>query len=137
MPQYWLLKTEPGSYSYDDLEREGRTRWDGITSNAALKNLRAMQAGDLAMIYHSGKERLAVGLAEVVRGPYPDPAHDDPKRVVVDIRARKRLAKAVALAEIKADPAFADFGLVRITRLSVVPASPKHWHKLMKMAGEQ
>lgn len=115
----WLLKTEPGTYSYDDLEREKETRWDGVANPVALKNLRAMKAGDRVVVYHTGSEKAAVGLAEVLRAAYPDPKH--PKLAVVDLVARGRLPRPVTLAEIKARPAFADSPLVRQGRLSVVP----------------
>lgn len=137
MSNYWLLKTEPDHYSYADLERDGATVWDGVSNNAALKHIRAMQAGDLALIYHSGDERQAVGLAEISSAPYADPQLGDPKLVVVDVRPLRRLARPVTLAAVKADPAFADFALVRQARLSVVPATPEQWARLLAMAGEQ
>ncbi len=139
MPEtrFWVLKTEPACYSYADLEREGSTVWDGVSNNAALKHLREMQPGDLALIYHTGDERRAVGLAEVTSAPYPDPKAGDPKLVVVDIRPLRRLARPIVLADIKADPAFADFALVRQGRLSVVPVAPEQWQKLMELASEQ
>lgn len=133
---YWLLKTEPDNYSFADLEREASTMWDGVSNNAALLHIRAMGPGDLALIYHTGDERRAVGLAEVISTPYPDPKLNDPKLVVVDVRAIRPLAKPVPLADVKADPAFADFALVRQGRLSVVPVSPEQWQRLMSMAGE-
>lgn len=133
MPQYWLLKTEPSAYSYSDLLREQETVWDGVANNLALKHLRNMKKGDLAFIYHSGKEKALVGLAEVISGPYPDPERQDPKMVVVDVRAAERLGRAVSLADVKGDPAFADFPLVRMPRLSVVPVSPAQWRRLLKM----
>lgn len=132
--QYWLLKTEPDSYSFADLEREGRTIWDGVRNNAALKHMRAMQPGDLALIYHTGDERQAVGVAEVVSAPYPDPAGDAASMVVVDVVLRHRLSRPVALAVIKGDPFFADFALVRQGRLSVVPVSAEQWERLLAMA---
>ncbi len=136
MNKFWLLKTEPKAYSYADLERDGSTVWDGVSSNAALKNIRDMRPGDLALIYHSGDERQAVGLAEVTRVPYADPRLGDPKLAVVDVKALRRLAKPVTLAEVKADPAFADFALVRQSRLSVVAVTPEQWHRLLAMAEE-
>lgn len=136
MPQYWLLKTEPDCYAYADLEREGQTVWDGVANNAALKHLRSMQPGDRALIYHTGDERRAVGLAEVVSAPYADPQGADPKLVVVDLRPLRPLARAVELAEVKADPFFEEFALVRQSRLSVVPVSDTQWQRLMAMAGE-
>jgi predicted RNA-binding protein with PUA-like domain len=134
--RFWVLKTEPDCYSYADLEREGSTVWDGVSNNAALKHLREMQPGDLALIYHTGDERRAVGLAEVTSAPYPDPQAGDPKLVVVDIRPLRRLARPVTLADIKADPAFANFALVRQGRLSVVPVAPEQWQRLLEMTGE-
>jgi predicted RNA-binding protein with PUA-like domain len=132
----WLLKTEPDDYAYADLERDGATVWDGVSNNAGLKNIRDMRPGDLALIYHTGEERQAVGLAEVTSEPYPDPKGGDPKRVVVDVRPLRRLPRPVTLAEVKADTAFADFALVRQGRLSVVPVAPDQWRRLLAMAGE-
>jgi predicted RNA-binding protein with PUA-like domain len=133
---YWLLKTEPDDYSYADLERDGATVWDGVSNNAALLHIRAMRPGDLALIYHTGDERQAVGLAEVTSAPYPDPKQSDPKLVVIDIRPLRRLPKPVTLAAVKAEPAFADFALVRQGRLSVVPATEAQWARLLGMAAE-
>ncbi|MFL5805930.1 MAG: EVE domain-containing protein [Roseiflexaceae bacterium] len=132
----WLLKTEPDSYAYADLERDGATVWDGVSSNAALKHMRAMRPGDLALIYHTGDERQAVGLAEVTSAPYADPRADDPKLVVVDVRPLRRLARPVTLARVKADESFAGFALVREGRLSVVPVTPEQWARLLALAGE-
>jgi predicted RNA-binding protein with PUA-like domain len=117
----WLLKTEPGTYSYDDLEREGRAVWDGVTNPVALKNLRAMKAGDPAFVYHTGDERAVVGRAEVVRAAYPDPRGGAERLVVVDLQAKGRLPRPVTLDEIKKLPVFSDSPLVRQGRLSVVP----------------
>lgn len=135
MPQYWIFKTEPSAYSFNQLEREGRTVWDGVSNNLALKHLRAMKTGDLALIYHTGAERAAVGIAEVVSEPYVDPKRGDPRLVVVDVKPVRRLARPVTLAEIKADETFADLGLVRLSRLSVVPATKVHWDRLLELAG--
>ncbi len=121
---YWILKTEPSSYSYDQLERDKKTVWDGVRNNLALKHLKAMRKGDRALIYHTGKEKAAVGLADVVSVPYTDPA--DPALVVVDISASGRLPRPVTLKEIKAERAFADMPLVRMSRLSVGPATATH-----------
>jgi predicted RNA-binding protein with PUA-like domain len=123
----WLLKTEPTDYSYDTLEEEGRTRWDGVGNPAALKNIRSMKKGDRAFVYHTGKEKAVVGTAEIVTEPYPDPEAKNPKRVVVDIEARRRLGRAVTLGELKALPAFEGSPLVRQGRLSVVPLTPDQW----------
>jgi predicted RNA-binding protein with PUA-like domain len=131
---YWILKTEPDAYSYDDLTRDGATIWDGVANNAALLHLRAMAPGDQALIYHTGDERRAVGLAEITTAPYPDPKQDDPKLVVVEVRPLRPLARPIELAAVKADPFFADFALVRQGRLSVVPVSAEQWARLLAVA---
>jgi predicted RNA-binding protein with PUA-like domain len=133
---FWLLKTEPDHYSYADLERDGATIWDGVANNTALMHIRTMQPGDLALIYHTGDQRQAVGLAEITSAPYPNPQASDPKLVVVDLRPLRRLPQPITLAAVKADPAFADFALVRQGRLSVVPVTPEQWAKLLGMARE-
>jgi predicted RNA-binding protein with PUA-like domain len=133
---FWILKTEPASYSYDDLQREQTTVWDGVSNPQALNHIRQMQPGDQVLIYHSGDERAAIGLAEIVTGPYADPDLDDNRRVVVDVRAVRRLTQPITLAAIKADPAFAQFGLVRQGRLSVVPVSDDLWERLMAMEAD-
>ena len=135
MPQYWLLKTEPSDYSNTDLERDVRTIWDGVSNNLALKHLRNMKSGDLAFIYHTGKERALVGIAEVISDPYPDPAKNDAKLVVVDVKAKESLPQIVSLADVKADSEFSDFPLVRNPRLSVMPVTPAQWNRLLAMAG--
>ena len=118
---YWLLKTEPGTYSWADLVRDGETRWDGVRNPTALQHIRAMQPGDTAVIYHSGDERRAMGLASVITPPYADPEAGDPRWTVVDVRAERALDPHVPLSTLKGDPLFADSPLVRISRLSVVP----------------
>lgn len=123
----WLLKTEPNDYSYDDLEKDAQTRWDGVSNPAALKNIRSMEVGDKAFLYHTGKEKAVVGVVEVVKAPYPDPEKKSDKLVVVDIKAKKRLARPVTLAEMKALPAFEGSPLVKQGRLSVVPLTAKQW----------
>lgn len=131
----WLLKTDAETYSFDDLVREKRTVWDGVSNPQALGFLGQMEKSDLALIYHSGKEKHIAGLAEVTREAYPDPKSNDAKVVVVELRARNRAAHPVTLAQIKADPVFANFHLVRQPRLSVMPVPPLMWQKLIKMAG--
>lgn len=133
MARHWVLKTEPSEYGFSDLVREGRTRWEGVSNPVALKHLRSMQEGDDALIYHTGKEKAAVGLARVASAPYADPS--DAKLVVVDVEPVRPLPKAVPLAAIKAEPAFAELGLVRVPRLSVVPVEPAQWKRLLAMAG--
>jgi predicted RNA-binding protein with PUA-like domain len=135
MPNFWILKTEPSTYSFDDLVRDRRTVWDGITNALALKHLRSMAKGDQAMIYHTGDEKAIIGLATIIGTPHPDPKADDPKLAVVDVEAGARVPKPVSLAAVKADPAFADLALVRMSRLSVIPVSADHWRRLLTLAG--
>lgn len=135
MAGYWILKTEPSTYSFADLVKAKRAVWDGVANPVALKNLRAMAKGDDALIYHTGDEKAVVGVATILSAAYPDPKQKDPRFVVVDIKAVRPLKRAVTLAEIKADPAFADLALVRQGRLSVVPASAAQWHRLVKLGG--
>ena len=129
----WLFKTEPGDYSYADLERDGHTVWDGVGNNWALKNLREVKTGDRALIYQTGKDKAVMGEARVVSDPYPDPELDDPKMAVVDVEPVRAWTRPVKLAEIKADPAFADFVLVRFSRLSVMPVETKLFKRLERM----
>jgi len=131
---YWLLKTEPGTYSYDDLERERKTVWNGVTNNLALKHIRSMAKGDLAFVYHTGDEKSIVGIAEIVSPAYPDPKAKEPRLVVVDLQPKEKLRKPVPLADVKAKKMFGDFALVRIGRLSVMPVSPAHWKALLAMS---
>ncbi|MDD5542295.1 MAG: EVE domain-containing protein [Acidobacteriia bacterium] len=133
----WLFKTEPTHYSYSDLERNGKTVWDGVSNNLALKHLRGIQKGDEVFIYHSGDERQLVGIAKVTSNPYPDPKEHDPKLVVVDIKPQTHLKRPVPLAEIKTDKTLKTFDLVRISRLSVMPVSEEQWKRLMEKAGKQ
>jgi len=130
---YWLLKTEPEEYSYCDLERDGTTVWEGVSNSLALKHLRTMEIGDLALIYHTGKERRVIGVAQVVSQPYPDPKLDDAKRVVVQVRAVRRVEEPITLTQIKQDGNFEGFDLLRLTRLSVVPVSEPHWQRLLQL----
>ncbi len=134
MAAYWILKTEPSTYSFDQLVRDGSAVWDGVSNPLALKHLRAMQPGDEALIYHTGDEKAVVGLARVTSAAYPDPKAKDPKLVVVELKPAKRLKRPVILAVIKAEPAFQDLALVRMPRLSVVPATAAQWKKLLEMA---
>ena len=135
MASYWLLKTEPSTYSWDDLVAARRAVWDGVRNATALSHLRKMQPGDQALIYHTGNEKAIIGIAKVASAPYPDPKAGDPKLVVVEVEAGKRLPVPVTLAKIKADPRFADFALVRIGRLSVMAVSGEQWQAILKLAG--
>jgi predicted RNA-binding protein with PUA-like domain len=133
--RFWLLKTEPSDYSIDDLERDAGTVWDGVSNNAALKHIREVAKGDRALVYHTGGERAAVGIARVTSDPYPDPRGDDPRLVVFDVEPERRLPEPVTLAAVKAEPAFEGFDLVRLPRRSVMPVPPAHWRRLLKMGG--
>jgi predicted RNA-binding protein with PUA-like domain len=130
----WLLKTEPSEFGYDDLERDGKAVWDGVSNPVALRNLKAMKAGERAIVYHTGDQKAAVGFASVVRAAYPDPKLRDPKRVVVDLEPAGRLLRPVTLAEIKAMAVFAQSPLVRQGRLSVVPLTAAQWKALERAA---
>jgi predicted RNA-binding protein with PUA-like domain len=131
---YWILKTEPSTYSFDDLQREKTAVWDGVKNPLALKHLRAMAPDDEVLIYHTGDEKAVIGQARVTGTAYADPKKKDPKLVVIDLAAGARLPSPVTLSAIKADPAFRDLALVRMPRLSVVPATAAQWKRLLKMA---
>jgi predicted RNA-binding protein with PUA-like domain len=132
---HWLFKEEPGIYSFPNLEKDGSTTWSGVTNALAQKHLRAIKKGDTVFFYHTGNEKAVVGVMEVSADPAPDP--DDPvgKRVVVTVEPLRLLKKPVTLAAIKADKAFAEWELVRISRLSVMPVPEKLWKKIEKMGG--
>jgi predicted RNA-binding protein with PUA-like domain len=132
---YWILKTDADTYPFDQLERERRTVWDGVSNPLALKHIRSMAPGDAVLIYHSNVGKDLVGLARVASAPYADPKHQDPKLAVVDIEADRPLPKPVSLSAVKADPAFVDLGLVRMSRLSVIPVPADQWRKLLQMGG--
>ncbi len=133
MPNFWIVKTEPSSYSYEQLERDGKAVWDGVSNAQALIHLRAMRKGDRVLIYHSGADKAVIGTARVTRGAYPDPNESDPKLVVVDLAPDTRLAQPVTLAAIKASGEFAALGLVRQGRLSVMPVGAAHWKRLLAL----
>jgi predicted RNA-binding protein with PUA-like domain len=130
----WLLKTEPDCYSWDDLVRDKRTRWDGVSNALALKNLRAMKKGDLAFIYHTADERSIIGIAEVAGEPYPNPREADERLAVVDLKLVRKLARPVSLSEMKADPAFAGWDLLRLSRLGVMGVPDKIWSRIEELA---
>ncbi len=134
MAAKWLFKSDPDHYSFSDLQRDGRTVWDGVSNNLALKHLRAARPGDLALIYHTGEEKAIVGIAEVASDPYPDPKQKDPRLAVVDVKALEALPRPVTLEEIKKQTALRDFDLVRLPRLSVMPVSETQWKLLTKLA---
>lgn len=131
----FLVKTEPSTYSFEDLLRDRRTTWDGVSNPLALIHLRTMKQGDAIVVYHSGKDKAVVGLAEVARGPYADPQLADPKRVVVDLVARGALATPVALATFRADAVLKSTDLVKNSRLSVMPLSDAQYARILALAG--
>lgn len=132
---YWLMKSEPGAYSWDDLVRDGRTYWDGVRNHQASNNMKAMRDGDRAFFYHSVTDKAIVGVMEVVKEYYPDHTDESGRFGMVDVAAVEPVKRPVTLAEIKAEPALADLLLVRHSRLSVVPVSAEHWTILCEMAG--
>ena len=131
----WLLKTEPDEYSFADLVRDGQAPWDGVRNPRAQAHMRAMALGDRCVIYHTGRELAAVGLAEVVRAAYPDPADPSGRWCLVDVRALGPLARPVPLATLRADPRFAASPLLHQPRLSVVPLGAAEWAALLALAG--
>lgn len=132
----WLVKSDPGTYSFEDLRRDRKTVWDGVANAVALKHIRAMRRGDEVLVYHTGEERAVVGRARVESDPYADPAAGDPRRAVVDLAAGDPLPRPVPLAEIKADPLFAEFALVRQGRLSVMPVPEPLWGRIEALAAK-
>lgn len=135
MAGYWILKTEPSAYSFDQLERDGHAVWDGVKNPVALRNLRAMEKGDKLLIYHTGDEKSVIGFAEVTRPAYPDPKKKDPKLVVIELKPAGRLPRTVPLAAIRAEKSLAGLALVRAPRLSVVPADAAQWKRLLALGG--
>jgi predicted RNA-binding protein with PUA-like domain len=131
---FWLLKSEPSVYSWDDLVKDRKAVWDGVANNTALLHIRAMKKGDLAFIYHTGDQRQAVGIAEMTSNPYADPKEKDERLVVVDLKPKKKLSHPVSLAAIKGDKTFTGWDFLRIGRLSVVPVPQKLWDRILEMA---
>lgn len=135
MRSTWLFKTEPSSYSFAQLERDGRTTWDGVANAVARKHLRAVRCGDRVLVYHTGDEKAVIGVAEAASDAYADPkAQSDPRAVVVDLVPKARLPRPVTLAELKARPGLAAFPLVRLPRLSVMPVSAAEWNEIARLA---
>jgi predicted RNA-binding protein with PUA-like domain len=134
MANRWLFKTEPSVYSFQQLQKDQKTMWDGVKNNLALKNLKDIAKGDPILIYHTGDEKAAVGVARALGGAYPDPSQKNPRMLVVDIEAVKPLPRAVTLAEVKANKKLANFDLVRLSRLSIMKVSDDQWEILEGMA---
>jgi predicted RNA-binding protein with PUA-like domain len=133
--QYWLVKTEPDAFSWDQQVANGVEPWTGVRTHAAKNYLKTMRLGDRAFFYHSKIGKQIVGIVEVVREAYPDPTAETGEWVSVDMRAVGPMPRPVSLAAIKADPALADLMLVRQGRLSVMPVPPAHWARICKMGG--
>ncbi len=132
MPNRWLVKTDPGTYSWADLLRAKGATWDGVANALALRHLRAMRRGDGVLVYETGAVKAVVGTARCASDAYPDPK--DASLAVVDLRAGKSLPRPVTLAEVKADPAFAASPLVRMGRLSVMPVGATEWDRILALA---
>ena len=133
MPGYWLVKSEPFKYSWDQLVDDGSTYWDGVRNYEARNNLQAMKVGDLALYYHSNEGKEVVGVARITRESYPDPTTDDDAWVVVDVAPVQRLEEPVTLADIKAEPALSEMFLIRRGRISVVPVRPAEFQRVLAM----
>jgi predicted RNA-binding protein with PUA-like domain len=132
---YWLLKTEPDTFSWQDLEKAGKATWDGVRNFQARSHLKSMKKGDLAFIYHTGDEKAVIGIARIEKEFYPEPGDKD--WVVVDLKPEKKLKKPVTLAQIKADRDLKQMVLVRVSRLSVQPVEKAEFDRVVKMSEEK
>jgi predicted RNA-binding protein with PUA-like domain len=133
----FLVKTEPSTYSFADLQRDRRTVWDGVSNPVALKHLATIRKGDTVIVYHTGDEKQAVGLAVAASDAYPDPKLGNPRRQVFDLAADKALPKPVTLAQVKADAVLKASDLAHLPRLSVMPFSEAQFQRLLRLAGAQ
>lgn len=134
MANYWLVKSEPGTYSFEDLQRDGRTVWDGVRNFAAAQHLKAMRVGDEALFYHSGEGKAVVGVARVAREAFPDASDPTGKFVAVELEPARTLARPVTLAEMKANPALSGMVILRQGRLSVSPVTQQEWQAILTAA---
>lgn len=134
MPRFWLMKSEPDVYGWEDLVREGEGTWDGVRNYRARNNLAAMQVGDPAFFYHSNIGKEVVGIVKISASGFPDPSAPNGKWVSVKVKPVKKLARPVTLAEIKAEPGMAECELVRQSRLSVCEFTQREWELVLKMA---
>jgi len=133
--KYWLVKSEPGSWSWDDQVKKGVEHWDGVRNYQAANNMKAMRIGDKAFFYHSVNEKQVVGIVEVVKEYYPDPSDKSGRFGMVDFKAVEPVPNPVTLADIKAEPRLAELALIKQSRLSVVPIDAKSWKLICKMGG--
>lgn len=131
---YWLLKSEPFKYSWDQMVADGRTHWNGVRNHQAAINLKAMKVGDKAFFYHSNEGKEIVGIVKIVKTAYPDPSDAAGRFVMVDVAAVKPVKQSVTLAAMKAEPGLEELALIRQSRLSVVPVSDAHWAQILAMA---
>ena len=134
---YWLIKSEPSAYSFEQLEKDKHTTWDGVRNFAARGHLKSMKKGDQVFFYHSNEGLNIVGIAEITKEQYPDPKTPGEPWIVVDMKPVKKLKKPVSLSSIKEDSRLSEMALVRIGRLSVGPVTEKEWKVIMEMAGEK
>lgn len=134
---YWLVKSEPAKYAYADLERDGRTVWDGVRSNTAALHLKAMKEGDQVLYYHSQEGLAVVGVAKVVKEHFLDPSDPAGRFVAVELAPVRPLPRPVTLAEMKAAPELANMAMIKLFRLSVSPVTPDEWKAILKMAGDK
>lgn len=134
---FWLVKTDPSTYSWNDLLRDGSTTWDGVRNHQAKKYLSLMKLGDLVLFYHSQMERAIIGIAEVIEEAFPDPTANDANWIAVSIKPVETLPRIVTLEEIKRNPLFANFALIRQSRLSVMPVESTLYYEILKMAGKE
>ena len=136
-PAHWLVKSEPAKYAFSDLERDGRTVWDGVRNNQAALYLKAMKVGDRAFFYHSNLGLEVVGVAEISKESFIDPTDPAGRYVAVEIKPVRRLNTPVTLAQMKAEPRLAGMAMFRQFRLSVSPVTPDEWAVILEMAGEK
>jgi predicted RNA-binding protein with PUA-like domain len=134
---YWLMKSEPGAWSWEDQVRDSVAEWDGVRNHQAANNMKAMKPGDRVFFYHSVDEKRIVGIVEVVKTYYPDPSDPSGRFGMVDVKALRPMTRPVTLAEIKAEPRLGDLALVRQSRLSVVPIGPEEWALICAMGETQ
>ena len=132
---YWLVKSEPGTWSWDDQVRDGQTHWNGVRNHQAANNLKAMKLGDRCFFYHSVDQKLIVGIVEVVGEYYPDPSDESGRFGMVDLKALMPVPNPVSLAQVKEDPELNHLGLVRQSRLSVLPVDEAAWKRICKLGG--
>jgi predicted RNA-binding protein with PUA-like domain len=135
-PNSWLVKSEPAKYAFSDLQRDGRTVWDGVRNNTAALHLRAMKIGDQALYYHSVEGLAVVGIAEVVRESFLDPSDPAGRFVAVELAPVRPLPGPVTLAQMKANPALANMAMLKLFRLSVSPVTAEEWAEILRMSGE-